>query len=78
MVYLYGNWGMGDTECSPCLQDVQNLQQNNFNHQQTFSKCHTDLLRPLSQNDTESDEDEISLFPLSNQVCVLINEQFQI
>lgn len=60
---------MGDTECSPCLQHVQNLQQNHFQHTSTFSQTHSDLLRPLSQNDTESDEDEISLFPLSNQVC---------
>lgn len=84
MVYFLGDWGMGDSECSTCqnvpdllLQQTANLQStfshlNNSHHHlhgsnQSVAQSAHDLLSPLN-NDTESDEDEISLFPLSNQV----------
>lgn len=72
MVYFLGDWGMGDSDCIPC-QHVTNLQQANstkFSNHLHNNLHHNDTLRPstLNQHDTESDEDEISLLPLTNQV----------
>ena len=80
MVYFLGDWGMGDTDCTSC-QHVSNISQHN-NQGQINNGDH---LHPLTANvvnnqhnhhnhhvvDTESDEDEISLHPLNNQVILL-------